>query len=458
MSPADLVIKNGRVATSSSLRSCAVAVRNGRISWIGANSSAPSADRVIDATGLVVLPGVIDAHVHMRDPGATYKEDFLTGTAAAAAGGVTLVFDMPNNSPPTRDVAAVLAKAKEASKKAIVDYALYGLLTVGNAEQVVPMADSGVVGFKWYMARTTGNVAPPSDGETHRDLAAVGKLGMRVAVHAEDDSVIRERLAKLKDAGRVDALAHYESRPEVAEERAVRRAISLAREGRCALHIAHLSSAPGAAHVRGAKRSGGSPGWLTAETCPQYLLLDKGDYPEKGSLMKCNPPVKRREDRLALWRAVRDGTIDMLATDHAPHTLEEKTAGSSIFDRASGVPGLETSVALMLTCVSRGLLTLSRYVRLTSHGPAKAWGLYPKKGAIALGSDADFTVVDLNREWTVDASRFVSKAKHSPFDGFRAKGMAVYTIVRGSVVMDHGALGKGHRGELQRPARSVPTG
>lgn len=454
MNSADLVIKNGRVATSSSLRSCAVAARGGRVSWIGPNSSAPSADRVIDATGLVVLPGVIDAHVHMRDPGTTYKEDFRTGTAAAAAGGVTLVFDMPNNSPPTKDAAAVRAKAKEAAKKAVVDYSLFGLLTVGNSGQMLPMVDAGVIGFKWYMGRTTGNVEPPSEGEMHRELATVGGLGMRVAVHAEDDSVIRERLTLLKDAGRTDALAHYESRPEVAEERAVRRAISYAREARCNLHIAHLSSAAGAEAVRAAKLVR-RPDTLTAETCPQYLLLDKGDYPDKGSLMKCNPSIKRKADRVALWRAVRDGTVDMIATDHAPHTIQEKTSGASIFERASGLPGLETSVALMLTCVSRGLLTLSRYVQLSSRGPAEAWGLYPKKGLIAVGSDADFTVVDLRREWSIDASKFLSKAKFSPFDGFRAKGAAVYTVVRGGVVMDHGAVDERFGGEMQRPLTSL---
>jgi len=452
LSSADLVVKNGRVAVSSTLRSWAVAAKDGKIAWVGANSSAPEADKVIDASGLIVLPGVIDVHVHMRDPGATYKEDFRSGTAAAAAGGVTTIFDMPNNATPTEDVEALRTKARAADERALVDYALYGALTRGNSTEMIPLVYAGVVGFKWYMAETTGKVAPPPEEELHKDLALLGKAGRRVSVHAEDDQIVQKRISRLMEMGRSDAVAHYESRPEIAEEKAVRRAISLAREARCNLHIAHLSSSAGARAVRVAKRSrrGGGSG-VTAETCPQYLMLDKDDYARKGSMMKCNPSIKRKEDRLALWTAVRDGTVDMIATDHAPHTIEEKTSGTSIFEQASGFPGLETSVALMLTCVNRGLLSLSRYVRLTSEGPAKAWGLYPKKGSITIGADADFTIVDTNREWRIDPASFVSKAKYSPFEGFKAKGAAVYTIVRGGVVMDHGHIDSRSRGEMQRP-------
>ena len=451
MRSADLVVLNGRVVMSS-LRSCAIAAKDGKVSWVGASSNAPEARIVIDATDLVVLPGVIDVHVHMRDPGATYKEDFRSGTAAAAAGGVTTIFDMPNNNPPTKDVEALRLKAKAADEKALVDYALYGALTKGNGGEISPLISAGAIGFKWYMADTTGHVAPPLGPEVRAELAAVGKGGRRVSVHAEDDLVINRRSSKLKERGRIDPLAHYESRPEIAEERAVRRAITIAGEAKCDLHIAHLSSAAGAQEVRQAKRSPRRRrGTVTAETCPQYLLLDKDDYATKGSMMKCNPSIKRKEDRLALWGAVDDGTIDMIATDHAPHTIYEKTTGASIFERASGFPGLETSVALMLTCVNKGLLSLSRYVELTSAGPAKAWGLYPKKGRIAVGADADLTIVDIKREWRIDPAKFVSKAKYSPFEGFRAKGAAVYTIVRGGVVMDHGYIDNRCRGEMQRP-------
>jgi dihydroorotase len=455
LSSADLVIKNGRVAVSSSLQRCAIAAKDGKISWVGSNSNAPNASKVIDASGLIVLPGVIDVHVHMRDPGATYKEDFRSGTAAAAAGGVTTVFDMPNNVPLTKDVEALRLKIAAAEKKAVVDYAFYGLIAAGNADQILPLARAGVIGFKCYMAETTGKVLAPREGEMLAAFAIVAKAKMRVSVHAEDDSIVQKRIANLRKTNRNDALAHYESRPEAAEQAAVRRAIAVARKAGCDLHIAHLSSEAGAREVRAAKRSRRRRGEddVTAETCPQYLLLDKSDYKAKGSLMKSNPSIKRKEDSMALWRAVRDGTVDMIATDHAPHSLDEKTGHRSIFDEASGFPGLETSVPIMLDCVNQGRLSLARYVLMTSESPAKAWGIYPKKGSIAFGADADFTIVDMKKEWTIDPQRFFSKAKFSPFEGRKVKGAPIYTVVRGKLVMDHGHVDMSAKGQMLRPQK-----
>jgi dihydroorotase len=455
LSSADLLIKNGRVAVSSSLQRCAIAAKDGKISWVGSNPNAPNASKVIDASDLIVLPGVIDVHVHMRDPGATYKEDFRSGTAAAAAGGVTTVFDMPNNVPPTKDVKALKLKIRAAEKRALVDYAFYGLITAGNADDVVPLSRAGVIGFKWYMAETTGKVLPPPENELLVALTLVAKAKMRVSVHAEDDSTIKRRIASLRKMKRGDALAHYESRPAAAELAAVRRAISLARKAGCDLHIAHLSSAAGVREVRAAKRSHHRRGAydLTAETCPQYLLLDKSDYEAKGSMMKCNPSIKRKEDRTALWRAVRDGTVDMIATDHAPHTLDEKTGHGSIFNEASGFPGLETSVPLMLNCVNQGRLSLATYVRMTSESPAKTWGVYPKKGSVAVGADADFTIVDMKKEWKIDPEKFFSKAKFSPFEGLMVKGAPVYTVVRGNLVMEDGHVDMSSKGEMLRPQK-----
>jgi dihydroorotase len=193
LSSADLVIKNGRVAVSSSLRSCAVAAKDGKLTWIGQNSNAPKALKVVDASGLLVLPGVIDVHVHLRDPGATYKEDFRSGTAAAAAGGVTTVFDMPNNTPPTTDVESLRLKVK-AAEKALVDYALYGLLTEGNSREIAPLVRAGVIGFKCYMAETTGKLAPPPEAQMLEDMAVLAQAGMRLSVHAEDDSIVQQRI------------------------------------------------------------------------------------------------------------------------------------------------------------------------------------------------------------------------------------------------------------------------
>lgn len=441
--------------TPSSMVRMALVVKDGKVAAITSDENVPSAERVIDAEGLYVLPGIIDAHVHFRDPGLTYKEDFASGSAAAAAGGVTCIFDMPNTVPPTKDLETLNAKVEAARAKAVVDYGLYGLLTVGSLKEAGGLSSHGVIGFKCYMAETTGKIPPPSDGEMLEQFSEVAKLGLGVAVHAENQSIVRYMIEKLRAEGRVYPRAHLESRPQIAEEEAVGRAILYAKDTSCPLHIAHLSSEGGVDLVRGAK-AGRFP--VTAETAPHYLILDDSRYADLGPLMKINPSIKGRSDRAALWDAVSDGTIDMIATDHSPHTLAEKS-GPDIFDVASGFPGLETSVPLMLTQVNRGRLTLQRYVQLASANPARAWRIYPKKGCIEVGSDADITIVDLSSRSRVDPTKFYSKAKWSPFDGFEVEGQATYTISRGKVVMDHGVVDTLRHGEMVMPGarRRVTT-
>ena len=447
MANVDLVVKNGTIVTQSYIFEGAIAIKNERIVAITSNENAPSADRTIDASGLHVLPGVIDVHVHFRDPGYTYKEDFGSGSSAAASGGVTLIFDMPNNSPPPKDVQALNLKMEEAKKKSVVDYGLYGLLTVGNLAEISPLAKAGVIGYKCFMGETVGKIPPPSDGEMLDQLAIVSGADLRVSVHAENDPILQYRIKKLKSEGRGDAHAHYESRPHVVEEEAVRRAILYAAESKCKLHIAHLSSVRGVAALAEAKRRY-QP--VTAETCPHYLVLDDEYYSKVGSLMKMNPSIKTSNDRASLWEALNNGTVDMIATDHSPHALEEKKQ-PMIFDCISGFPGLETSVPLMLTQVNKGMLALTKYVKVTSANPAKAWRLYPQKGAIRVGSDGDLTIVDLRARSKIDPSKFYSKAKWSPFDGFEVQGLPVYTIVRGNVVMDHGVVDQKPVGHMVSP-------
>ncbi len=446
MATADLVIKNGKIVTESYIFDGAVAVTGGKITSITSNENAPSAGRVIDAGGLHVLPGVIDVHVHFRDPGYTYKEDFGSGSAAAAAGGVTLIFDMPNNFPPPKNVDALNQKI-EAAKKSIVDYGLYGLLTEGNLGDVTPLAQAGVIGYKCFMGETVGKIPPPNDGEMLDQFALVSKANLRVAVHAENDPILQYRIAKLKSQGRGDAHAHYESRTHIVEEEAVRRAIMYAAETKCKLHIAHLSGQQALAAVAKAKRNY-QP--VTAETGPHYLLLDDEQYAKIGSLMKMNPSIKLASDKAALWTALNNGTVDMIATDHSPHALEEKKK-PMIFDCISGFPGLETAVPLILTEVNKGMLPLTTYVKVTSANPARVWRLYPQKGAIAIGSDADFTIVDLKARSKVNPEKFYSKAKWSPFDGFEVQGLPIYTVVRGNVVMDHGNVDKAPVGKMVTP-------
>ena len=431
---ADLVIKNGTIVSPTEVYQAGIAVTNGKIVSISSNENLPNASKTIDASGLMVLPGVIDVHVHFRDPGYTYKEDFASGSQAAAAGGVTTIFDMPNNSPSVKNVEAFQKKVEEAKAKAVVDYALYGLLTVGNLQDVSPLIDAGVIGFKCYMGETVGSIPPPPDGEMLDQFAVLASRNRRVAVHAENDPILQYRIRKLKGEGRSDAHAHYESRTHIVEEEAVSRAIMYAKEAGNKLHIAHLSSIRGVGLLREAKRRKQD---VTAETGPHYLLLDDKQYEKIGSLMKMNPSIKLDGDKAALWEALNDGTVDMIATDHSPHALEEKQK-PMIFDCISGFPGVETAVPLMLTAVNKGMIPITRYVQVSSFNPARAWGLYPRKGNISVGADADLIIVDMKKESRVEPEKFYSKAKWSPFDGFELKGQPVYTIVRGNVVMDHG--------------------
>jgi dihydroorotase len=351
---------------------------------------------------------------------------------------------MPNNHPPVRDVRALKDKIDVAETKAIIDYGLYGLLTDGNLHEVKTLVRAVVIGYKCFMGETLGKIGPPSDGEMLDEFAEVAALNLRVSVHAENDPILQYRTDKLRKQGRGDAYAHFESRPQIVEEEAVNRAIVYARETKCKLHIAHLSSMQGVDVVRKAKQ-GRQP--ITAETAPHYLLLDDKDYAKIGSLMKANPSVKTEIDRASLWNAINDGTIDMIVSDHAPQALEEKTK-PLIFDCMSGFPGLETSVPLMLTQIKKGLVSLTRYVQLTSENPAKAWRIYPQKGCIAVGSDADFTIIDLDMRCKVEPAKFLSKSKWSPFENFKFEGAPVYTIIRGNVVMDHGFVDSEVKGKM----------
>jgi len=446
--PADLVIKNATVVTCDSTFRAGIAVTDGLISSLGSTENLPSAKRVVDASGLYVLPGVIDPHVHLREPGFTYKEDFHTGTKAAAAGGVTCVFDMPNNDPAIKSVEALISKIEVVKGKAMVDYGLYGLLNADNLQDLAGLREAGVIGFKCFLGKTLGPVEPPQDGEILEEFAEVAKLKMRVSVHAENASIVEWRIKRLRGEGRRDAGAHLESRPAVVEEEAIKRVITFARETGCKVNIAHLSSERG---VREVRRAIGSGEDVSAETCPHYLLLDSARYEELGSSMKVNPAIKTPSDRAALWEGLRDGSIEMLGSDHAPHTEEEKKR-PVIFDCLSGMPGLETMVPLMLTQVNKGLISLAQYVKLSSENPARRWGVFPKKGCLAVGSDGDFTIVDMKKSFRISAGGFMSKAKWSPFDGYEATGAPEFTIVRGRVVMERGGVESDSRGAIVHPA------
>jgi dihydroorotase len=439
---ADLVIRNGTVVCPDAAITASIAVKDGVVLAVGAAEAMPEAKETLDATGLHVLPGAIDVHVHFRDPGYPHKEDFGSGTAGAAFGGVTTVFDMPNTVPPTGTGKILAEKHAIAAAAAHVDFGLYGLLGEDTIAHVPDLVAGGVIGFKLYMGNTFGNIPSPSTGAMLEAFEVVAATGKRISLHAETASIMARREARMAAAGRRDPLAHLAARPAVVAVEAVSRAAILSEWTGARIHILHISSADELRPLAEAKARGVD---ITGETCPHYLMLSSDDYARWAGVIRVNPPVREVHHQGPLWRALADGTIDIIATDHAPHSPEEKTR-NDIWSVDCGFPGVETQMPLMLTEAANARFSICDYVRWSAANPAKVWGLYPRKGVIAPGSDADIAIVDLGRAWTIDDANIQSRAKISPWHGRAVKGLPLHTIVRGRFVMRNRTLAPDARG------------
>jgi dihydroorotase len=440
---ADLVIANGTVVSADSTIKASVAIKDGAILAVGAADAMPRARETLDATGLHLLPGAIDDHVHFRDPGYPQKEDFASGTIAAAFGGVTTVFDMPNTLPTVENAEALAAKHAMAAEKAHVDYGLYAVLGESSIAHVPELIEGGVIGFKLYMGNTFGRIPTPTTGAMLEGFEVVAPTGKRISLHAETNSVMERREGKLRQAGRVEPMAHVASRPDVVAIEAVSRAAILAEWTGARAHVLHISSAAELRPLAEAKARGVD---ITGETCPHYLMLSTEDYARCGGVVRVNPPVREPRNREPLWAALMDGTIDVIATDHAPHSFEEKTR-NDIWTVDCGFAGVETQMPLMLTAIAGGRRgSICDYVRWSSANPAKLWGLYPRKGVIQSGADADIAVVDLDRRWIIKDAESHSIAKVTPWDGRQVQGLPLHTIVRGRFVMKDRVLQPATRG------------
>ncbi len=437
MTPADLRIDNATLATESLVAEASVAVRDGRIVAVGAAGDLPPAQETIDARGLHLLPGVIDVHVHFREPGMDHKEDWETGSRAAAMGGVTTVFEMPNTDPPVDTVEHYRLKKSFADAKSIVDYGLYGVLSDGNLDQLEPLAAAGAIGFKLFLGNTTGNLPCPSDGAILEGFEILARLGKRCSIHAENSPVLFWREDRLKTAGRDEAMAHLLARTDVVALEALSKSCIFAEWTGARIHIVHESSSLSLPYISFFKDRGVD---VTVETLPQYLTLSVEDMARPGGeVLRMNPPIREAFHKQPLFDALANGPLDMLATDHAPHTAAEKS-GNRIWDVACGFPGLESSLALMMTAVNEGRFDLRRYVQVSSAAPARAWGLYGRKAVIAPGADADLVLVDMSRTETLGAARLSSKGKATPYEGRKVKGWPVATFVRGRQVMRDGEI------------------
>jgi dihydroorotase len=432
----DLIIRGATVVNHDGTGLRDIAIRSGRIAAIG-RLDAAKAPEVLEAKGLHVLPGVIDSQVHFREPGLEHKEDLATGSEAAVMGGVTAVFEMPNTKPLTTDAATLADKVRRARGRMHCDFAFYVGGTRENIAEIPALERlEGSAGIKVFMGASTGDLLVEDEPSLDRIIAA---LSRRAAFHSEDEARLRAR-ANVREHGK--PATHPLWRDPEAAMIATQRLVALAERHKRRVHVLHISTADEIRWLAGHKD------WATCEVTPNHLTLVAPDcYERLGTFAQMNPPVRDEAHRQGIWAGIADGTVDVLGSDHAPHTAEEKHHPYP--ESHSGMTGVQTLVPLMLDHVNAGRLSLARLVDLTSAGPQRIFGIRGK-GRIAVGYDADLTIVDLARTETITNAWIRSRCAWTPYDGVKVKGWPVGTFVRGRRVMWQGALEDAAAGEPVR--------
>ena len=444
----DVVIKNGLTVLPSGITQSSIVINDGKIIGI-MKSSEPKADRVIDAKGKVVLPGMIDMHVHLRDPGFPERENFESGTRAAAAGGVTTVIDMPNTVPATVTLKAFKEKQAIADKKSLVDFGFIGGAGEVPKEDIIELADAGATAFKSFLIARFKELAA-SDYTLLKHMQLLGELDRPLLVHAENGDLVDKFMEEAVASGRTDPMAHCDFRPTICEVEAIMRTITLAAETDVHLHICHMSAGGGVDILEWAQAMGQM---VSGETSTNYLLFTRETMEERGPYAKVDPPLRSKEDQVRLWEGLNDGTIDVLASDHAPYTKEEKEKGlDNIYDAPSGGVVIETTLPLMLDAVNNDRISLERLVEVFSTNPALMNGLYPRKGDLVLDADADIVICDMDMPFHIKGENLQTIQKITPYEDMKGKGMPVMTLVRGEVVFEAGhVVGKPGYGVFQAP-------
>jgi dihydroorotase len=419
--PFDLIIRGGTIVNQDGSWQGDIGVREGRIARIGALSTATAAEQ-IDARGLHVLPGVIDSHVHFREPGAEDREDLESGSRAAVLGGVTAVFEMPNTSPPTTTAAALDDKVARARGRMFCDFAFYPGATTDNIDELAVLERmEGAAGIKVYMGSSTGNLLLDDPVLLRRLLQ---KVGRRVAFHSEDEARLNAR-KNLRVEN--DPSSHSVWRDPEAAIMATRQLLDIARDTGARIHILHVSTAEEMALIAENRAQ------VTAEVTPHHLMLPIPEaYDRLGTRAQMNPPLRDEPTCAALWDALAQGIVDTIGSDHAPHLLDAKA--NPYPASPSGMPGVQTLVPLMLNAVNAGRLTLQRFVDLTGHGPARVYGI-AGKGRIAGGYDADLTLVDMSARRVIEDTWIASRCGWTPYADWKVTGWPVATIIRGRIVM-----------------------
>ena len=427
---ADLILKGGTLVNHDGVGARDLAIHEGRIVGVG-DLGEFSAAETLDCRGLHILPGVIDSQVHLREPGLEHKEDLESGGRAAVMGGVTSVFEMPNTKPLTVTEAALADKVRRATNRMYCDFAFY---MGGTRENVNQLADfeklPGCAGIKVFMGSSTGELLVEDDEGVAHILAQTNR---RAAFHSEDEYRLRQRLSE-QVAG--NPASHPVWRDAEAARLCTERLVRIARKQRKRIHVLHVSTAEEMPLLAANKDV------ATVEVTPHHLTLSSDDYARLGTLLQMNPPVRSKEHQRAIWQALQSGIVDVLGSDHAPHTLEEKSKPYP--NSPSGMPGVQTLVPVMLDHVNKHHLSLERFVDLTSHGPARIFGI-SRKGRIAEGYDADLTIVDLKKKRKIENKWIESKCGWTPYDGYEVTGWVQGTFVRGRKVMwDDQILGNSH--------------
>src|SRR5918999_2810451 len=448
----DLVIRGRVVLSGAEPAAGQLAVAGGRIAAVAGPGAPLSGRREIDCGDALLLPGVVDAHVHTS---SSAEEGIAACTRAAAAGGVTTVIDMPyDHDRMVADPETFAAKAAQVEREAVVDVALWATVPPqGPLEHVAELVEAGACAFKLSTFDTDPRRFPRvPDDQLLAAFGAIGRAGGLAGVHSENDEIVRAGIARLRAAGRGDAPAHAESRPPVAQTEAIARCLELARAAGVRLHLCHVTIERGVELARRARADGVD---VSVETCPHYLLLDEAELARRGGEAKINPPLRPHEEVEALWRRLAAGEIDLVSSDHVGWPAARKH-GEDVFELASGAPGVELILPLMHDAVAERGLPLAQLTRILSEAPARRFGLWPQKGSLMPGADADLVVLDPLEEWVVDPGELVTAAGWSPYSGRRLRGRIRRGIGRGEELFADGQVLAGPgRGQLVRPSASV---
>ncbi|MGI5965728.1 MULTISPECIES: dihydroorotase [Anaerotruncus] len=435
MKKGDLLFQNAVVVSSKSSIPADILVRDGKIEALLAPGSGCEAAEVIDVGGRYIMPGCVDGHTHMMDPGYTDREEFTTGTMAAAVGGITTAIDHHRTLPAVYSVEPLLEKITYLSDKSCVDFGLKGGISPENTAELQAMWDAGITGFKTFTCNLHG-VKAMHTAFLMRSFTEVARMDGTVLIHCEDDGICQYEEDTLRAAGRTDYHSQWEWRSKLAERVAVETVIEIAKETGCRVNIAHVSQPELLRLLHQAREEG----YRTyAESCPHYFNLTVEDLEKKGPWVKFTPPMNTAEKVEELWKLFDLGYVTTIGSDHCPYPKEQKLPGEkNIWDAPNGIPGVETSLRLMLNGVSQKKTTLNRIVECMCENPAKLYGVFPKKGHIAVGADADLVLLDMDKEEVISNDRIVSKCKWSPFDGKTVKGVPAAVYLRGKLVAKDG--------------------